>query len=312
MIPTLLILLALSSVDDEASLEQYFLRNVTAHKMVLDRESDKSTVSVAATGFGYYAWAVAARRGRLSREAAIAWMDESLTFVQQTSPKKNRGWLYHFTDPEGRPKFDGEVSSIDTALFFLGARKAAQTLGDARLSRRVEEMIAAVEVAYMLAPGQERYFSHCFYWEGGRRRFSAYTWDDYSEGVLLYRLFNKDFKPRQVRYDLPLFVYYYPLCFYDDPGAASALCKAVEHQLRAHGACGITACDGPGGYCVNDPRIISPLALWAVSRYSEPAATFLRDCPHPRTTPSYCRHTGRVMADRIGIDCGSTLMLVAR
>lgn len=300
-------LLVVTPQDDEAQLVGYFLKNVTEHKMVLDRESDCTTVSIAATGFGYNAWVYAVRRGLMPRQRAVAWMNESLDFVQKTNPTKNRGWLYHFTDPRGRPKFYSEVSSIDTAIFYAGAHKAALDLDDEFLRKKVDRMIAAVDVNLLLDNG---YFHHGWLWVEDRRVVFTSVWDSNSEGVILYRLFHVEFTPRFVRYDLPLFVYYYPLCFFDDPELEETLCKAVQYQLKTHGVVGITACDGPQGYCVGDPRVISPLAVWAASRYSEQARDYLGHLKVPRVLPSLALTTRKEFWDRLGIDVGSTLMVV--
>src|SRR5262245_24949499 len=55
----------------------YFLSEQTPRHLILDRSSDRSTVSVSATGFGYFAWAVAAEDGLLDRSSAIHWINES-------------------------------------------------------------------------------------------------------------------------------------------------------------------------------------------------------------------------------------------
>jgi hypothetical protein len=133
----------------ERALIDYFLTHQTPRHLVLDRSSDRSTVSVAATGFGYFAWAVAVEDGLLDRAAAIRWMNESIDFVVGTNPAKNRGWLYHWTDPEGRPKLNGEVSSIDTVLFWGGAQRAADKLNDPGLIRKVTGGIDAIDRRWM-------------------------------------------------------------------------------------------------------------------------------------------------------------------
>src|SRR5256885_326693 len=73
--PTVIIV---SEPPEEQCLTEYFLSCKTAHHLIQDRESDRSTVSVAATGFGYYAWAVAVEDGLLTKREAVAWMNEAL------------------------------------------------------------------------------------------------------------------------------------------------------------------------------------------------------------------------------------------
>jgi hypothetical protein len=157
------------------------------------------------------------------------------------------------------------------------------------------------------------YFNHGYTWVGGKRKFTTYYWDSLSEAVIIYRMFKLNFKPKRDHYDLPLFVYYYPLCFYpDDEELVKNLKKAVQYQLKTHKVCGITACDADYGYSVNDPEIVSPIAIWAASVYSPLARRELEKLAHKKSTPSFNRKTGRIMTDQIGIDYGSCLMLITK
>jgi hypothetical protein len=303
----------------ERILVDYFLENQTPRHLVLDRSSDRTTASVAATGFGYFAWAVAVEDGLLDRAEAIRWMTDSIDLVARTTPKRNRGWLYHWTDAEGNPKLNKEVSSIDTVLFWGGAKRAAEKLKDPGLLRRVADGIAAIDRPWMQTNGgrrpDKRLFSHGLVWDDdGTAAFYDVDWDErYSEGVLVYRLLGVPPPTREVALGLPLFVYYYPLCLFpDDPEYQATLRAAVRWQLSAYGYCGMTACDGPVGYVVGDPRVVSPLSVWACSVVSEEAGAFLGRMRHDRTTPSYSVDGTWVARDRIGIDSGSTLMMLRR
>jgi hypothetical protein len=303
----------------ERILVDYFLANQTPRHLVLDRSSDRTTVSVAATGFGYFAWAVAVEDGRLDRAEAIQWMNESIDFVVGKNPGRNRGWLYHWTDAEGNPKLNKEVSSIDTVLFWGGAKRAAEKLNDPDLLQKVAGGIAAIDRRWMQSNGgrrpDKRLFSHGLVWsDDGTAAFYDVDWDEhYNEGVLVYRLLGVPPPTRTVALGLPLFVYYYPLCLFPgDPDYQATLCAAVRWQLSAYGHCGMTACDGPGGYVVGDTGVVSPLSVWACSAVSAEARSFLGRMWHDRTTPSYSVDGAWVANDRIGIDHGSTLMMLRR
>lgn len=298
----------LGSDLDERYLAEYFLRYRTAQGMVQDRETDPRTISCAATGFGFHAWAVASDKGMISRRQAVAWINTGLDHVERTTPPKNRGWLFHFTDPDGRPLMSEEVSTIDTALFYLGARSAARRLGDPELALRVEAMIARIDYRWMM-DGQ--YFSMGCYWDGENPAFLASHWNDYNEGVLLYRTFCLNFRPRKTSYNLPLFAYYYPLCFYPgDTDYSGHLDRAIDYQLEKYGVVGVTACDGPDGYQIGRPDIVSPLAVYAASRWSDRARKELVRIPYGRLTPAYQRNSTWVGRTRLGIDEGSTLMAI--
>src|SRR5262249_49097109 len=54
-------------------LSEYCLRNRTAASLILDRESDRGTVSVAASGLGMVNWAILVEQKKLERKTAIAW-----------------------------------------------------------------------------------------------------------------------------------------------------------------------------------------------------------------------------------------------
>lgn len=301
------LLLSLFITPDDQRLTSYFLKNKTGTGLVQDRESNKNLFSVSATGFGYYAWAVAADDGLICRDKAVKWVGDSIDFIQAKNPARNRGWLYHWIDKDGRPQMNREVSSIDTALYWLAARKAAARLGDEGLKKKVEAGIRRIDREWMR---RGRLYAHGCVWEGGEAKFLPCDWDDYNEGVLVYRLFGDDFTPRKTEYGLPLFVYYYPLCFYGDKVYKEHLDRAIDYQFKVYNAVGVTACDGPDGYCVNEPSVISPLAVWACAGHNPRAAEYLKKLPVKRTVPSYQRTSDWQARDRIGIDVGSTLLLV--
>ena len=284
----MLVLLALTAPG------QYCLQNVTPAGLALDRASNREMVSVAASGFAMVNWALS-----LPREEAALKVNRCLDSTLRSNPARNRGWLSHFTGPDGTPRPDSEVSTIDSAIFYAVRRKAADLLGDPGLRGRVEKEIAAVDVEWMR---QGPYLTHGLHWRGDVPEFIPFVWDDYSEGVILYRTFNLEWKPRRVAYDLPLFVYYFPLAFFDDDEMVTHLRAAVAYQKRTYGCWGLTACDGPNGYTVGDPDLISPLAILTVAPYISEAGDYLAHLGVPSDTPSLHRKTRWTSTDRLGID----------
>ena len=190
-----------------------------------------------------------ADRGAADRQVVADLLRRGFDATLAANPAANGGWLYHFTDASGRGKRGSEVSTIDTAIFFAGFLRAAETLGLGDLTDDVRAAIAAVDRGMFLRDGV---FLHGLYWDGdpdrgGCPRLIPYTWNDTSEGLLIYRVFDVPFEPELERSDLPLFVYYYPLCFY--PGEdryRRLLGEAVDWQMERFGYCGITAVDAPG------------------------------------------------------------------
>ncbi len=284
-------------------------RTTLENGLVLDRESNRSMVSSAATGFMAYTRALMVENGLLDRGESLALLRLGFRTTVDNNPSHHRGWLYHFTDEEGRPWPGSEVSTIDTALFYLGFQRAAETLGDADFAREVADEIARIDTELVL---DKNTFRHGFHSKAGRIEPIEHVWGEYSEGVLLYRLFERPFAPARIAYDLPLFVYFYPLCFYEDREYVEHLERAAEHQLDTYGYLGVTATDGPEGYQVNDPDVVAPLALFAVSGLVPEARHALERLPVPRTVPAYARRSGWRARDRLAIDYGSAYIMLNR
>ena len=284
--------------------------------LVLDRRSDRDTVSCAATGFTAYAWAVLATRGAADPAEVAALLRAGFDTTLAANPPQNGGWLYHFTDATGRGKRGSEVSTIDTAIFFAGFLRAAETLGLDDLADDVRSAVASVDVDLFLRDGV---FLHGLYWDGdpaagGSPRLIPYTWNDTSEGLILYRLFGVPFDPEHVRHDLPLFTYYYPLCFFPGEDRYRGLLRdAVAWQTDTFGYCGITAVDAPGGaYEAFREGLISPLTLAALEANGFPAATAtLAEFDADRWVPARDLHTGWRSDDALAIDYASCYLLRA-
>ena len=295
------------SAGEEGFFLNFFDEITLENGLVLDRESNRKIVSSAATGFIAYSKAIAAQKGQLKKDETLKRIRKGFRNTLKATPAKTRGWLYHFTDPLGVPLPGSEVSTIDSALFYLGHLRAAETLESKEFIDEVNQAISDIDLKWMMVNGL---ISH------GRQNKTLelipYQWDEYSEGVLLYRLFELEFTPAVTAHDLPLFVYYYPLCFYDDEAWKTELKSAVAYQFDTHGISGITATDGPLGYQAGDPSVVSPLALWAASRIVPAASESLATLEFPRTTLSYSLVSDWIASDRIAIDYGSTYIMLHR
>ena len=314
--------------------------------LVLDRDSDRSTVSSAATGLVGYALAVLADRGVGDRSAVEAHLRRGFETTRAANPAANRGWLAHFTHADGRPKSNSEVSTIDTALFYAGLLRAAQTLGMRDFEAEIRDAVGAVDAGWMTREGV---FLHGLDWpaEPGATepRFIPYTWDDTSEGAIIYRLFGVPFRPVTHRTDLPLFTYFYPLILWPDwdeagsgrpggvpwPGTAHLtpgadpnapapyagpdyrhlLAAALKWQHATLGHAGVTAADGPGGYTAFRPTLVSPLMLSSLAPRFAEAADTLRAFDLDATLPAYDLDAGWDAPDRLAIDYASYYLLRA-
>jgi hypothetical protein len=277
----------------------YFEDNRTPTGLVLDRQSTKTVCSIAAIGCDMDVQAIRATKGLITTTEALNRINTTLGFVVSKNRPENRGWLFHFIDPNGAAVSGSEISSIDTAIFYSGALQAAHRLADQTLIQRVSGLISKIDVIWMIenSPSHKRL---CHGLRNGK--FIPYEWDEYNEGVIAYHLFKIPFTPTVIRYDLPLFVYYYPLCFiHDDPALWEHLRNAIEWQRKHYGYVGVTATDTEYGYKV-DPAYISPLALYCVGL----------PCDLPYTIHSYRIRDGWRSADRIGLDEGMAVLIKNR
>ena len=252
----------------EDHLDSYFVVYRGSNGLIQDRATTPNIFSIPATGFGMDVWAIMAKDGKMPKAQALQLINRALDFAEYKNQKKNRGWLYHFVDGNGLPRLNSEVSTIDTAIFFLGAKQAAERLGDQKLRDRVSRAIAEIDGKWMMANSpSQKLFCHGLHWEKNRAVFIAQEWGDNSEGVLVYRLFGIPFKPVYSRLDLPLFVYYFPMCFLAKEEFLPSLKAAINYQKTFFGHSGITATDTETGYEAYPQNHISPLCLYAISPF---------------------------------------------
>lgn len=310
---TLLLLIFISfspppKSDISLQLYQYFEQNVTKDFQVYDRSSNHEIVSVAATGFGMLVWAIAARSNIISEEDAKHRINLAFdsTINKNKNPASAGGWLNHFY-------INGigiaERSTIDTAIFLYGAKRAAELTGDAVLAGKISEYVRGLDVQGLM---KGPYIRHGFYLVNGERQYIEYTWDEYSEGVILYRLLNLPYQPAAVKFNLPLFTYYYPLCFFDDLEIEGYLEKAISYQRSKYICWGHTALDTEDrGYRDFDSDTYSPLTVYTLTRFLNllPQDLFGRQ-NFMDIFPAKSLLTGWVSTEMIGIDVGSSFILL--
>ena len=294
--------------------------------LYVDRSSDPSTVSTAATGLGVLALAEAASRGLRDTSEVKSITRHAFEKTVNSNPAQNRGWLSHFTDANGVPRQFSEVSTIDTAIFFSGLLHASRLLSDFELESEIRDSIQRIDTQFVLRDGV---FLHGFYWSNadvppsekaaqenesmqGEPKFIPHKWNDSSEGMIIYRLFDLPFPMHITRTDYPLFVYAYPLCFYDDPTYDQFLQAAIEEQIKRFGYWGVTATDGPHGYVTADSNVISPVLIGGIAtkypKYLEP----IKSMSIEATFGSMHVATGWTSTDDLTIDLTSAYILFSR
>ena len=93
---------------------------LTHDRARLDGSDDYQIASMAATGYALAALPIAVERGWIERPEAAEQARRTLDFVLQMP--NEHGWMFHFVDARsGERAWNSEVSTIDTALFALGA-----------------------------------------------------------------------------------------------------------------------------------------------------------------------------------------------
>ncbi|MFI5347503.1 MAG: glucoamylase family protein [Elusimicrobiota bacterium] len=137
--------------------------------------------SVASTGFGLSALCVAAGRGDVPRQEAVARAKATLTFLKDKAPQEH-GFFYHFIGMStGAREWKSEVSSIDTALLMAGVLTAKQCFADPEISALADALYARIDFPWMLN-GSKNLLSMGWTPEKG---FLPARWDTYSEHMIL-------------------------------------------------------------------------------------------------------------------------------
>ncbi len=171
---------------------RYFWENADARTgLVRDRALARGAsagldlASIAATGFGLTALAIAAARGWVPRPLAEQRALATLEFFAADA-RHQRGWFYHYYDMAGgRPAPGSEVSSMDTALLLAGMLSAGAAFpAQPRLAQLAEAVYRRVDFRWMLAGDPHRLSMG---WLSGSG-FLAARWDSYCEETLLYLL----------------------------------------------------------------------------------------------------------------------------
>ncbi len=156
--------------------------------LVLDRarhegREDRRVASIAATGFGLSALAIADLRGYLPSAVARDRVERILEFFARRAPQEH-GFFYHFLDADtGEAALCAEVSSVDTGWLLCGVIHARQHFDSPRIHRLAGELLQRVDWNWMLAGGS----TLCHGWRS-EQGFLPYRWDQYSELMAMYLL----------------------------------------------------------------------------------------------------------------------------
>lgn len=256
---------ALTELVHRAHFEWFRKNSHPSTGLTLDRDAPKAPSSIAATGFSLVAHCIAAERGWITRDEALAYARKTLSILarapQGDKPEGcsgNWGMFYHFLDPATGtrampPKFWGsELSTIDTALLMAGVMFVRNYFdgkyeeAEVRVRMDATFLLDRVEWDHFVRP-EDKLILHGWAPEVGMFK---HVYSGYSEALLLYILalsapkhripaaswtaFLGDTKTTQSYGQtyigmpgMPLFCYQYPHSFIDFRGIRDEVCRRV-------------------------------------------------------------------------------------
>ncbi len=144
----------------------------------------RRVASIAATGFGLSAMAIADLRGYLPRGAARRRVLRTMEYLAGRA-KRRHGFFYHFVDAStGGRVWNSEISSVDTAWLLCGILHCREHWeGVPAIRRLATEIIGRVNWRWMLN-GRT---TLCHGWTP-EQGFLPSHWDSYSELLAMYLL----------------------------------------------------------------------------------------------------------------------------
>jgi hypothetical protein len=273
---------ALLDAVARASFDFFWLEANPENGLIKDRSTAESPSSIAAVGFGLAAIPIGIDRGWISHEEGYERVLTTLETFANGGVEGEHGFFYHFVDMQtGARVWESELSSIDTALFIIGALTAAEYFPDTDVETLANQVYEAIDWQWMM--NERDMVSMGWKPEEG---FLSATWDHFDESILLYVLaIASPTHPAPVSMwaemrrpvdkvleyiylpSEPLFVYQYPHAFLDLRDKEDAFANyfnntriacernrnfsinhAEDFETYQNGIWGISASDGPEGY----------------------------------------------------------------
>ncbi len=146
--------------------------------------TNRYAASIAATGFGLTALAIAADHHWETEAALRERVRGTLQFFAYQAPGKN-GFFYHWLDAQsGERVRDSEVSSIDSALLLAGVLTVRQRFAsDPEIAALADRIYRNMDFTWLL--DKRGILSHGWRPDVGMLKSN---WDTYSEHMILYML----------------------------------------------------------------------------------------------------------------------------
>lgn len=152
-------------------------------RAVVDLPYSPGASSIAATGFGLSALAIADQRGYYARDFLRARARKTLQFLTNGAEQQN-GFFYHFLNSAtGKRIWKCELSSVDTGWLLCGVLHAKAYWDDEEIQTLAAGLLNRADWQWMLNGSQT--LSHGWVPESG---FLPYRWDQYCELLAMYLL----------------------------------------------------------------------------------------------------------------------------
>lgn len=150
--------------------------------LIRDRfPGSEGIASMASLGFGLTAYLIGVEKGYITREQAYERVSRTLDTL--ANMERVEGFYYHFVDIQtGKRAWQSEVSSIDTAILFMGVLSAGQYFGG-EVQQKAQRLYDEVNWGWFLDESRQMFYM-AYRPEKG---FEGH-WDFYAEQLMLYVL----------------------------------------------------------------------------------------------------------------------------
>ena len=254
--------------------------------LIRDRyPGSEGIASTASVGFGLTAYLIGIEKGYITKQEVLDRVNKTLDTL--LAMDRMEGFFYHFIDIQtGKRAWDSEVSSIDTAILFMGVLAAGQYFGG-EIATKAKQLYDGVNWPWFIDPSKDMFYM-AYRPEKGKG-FEGH-WDFYAEQLILYILaagsdthpvddttyygFTRhlakygDGKPFIHSWFGSIFTYQMSHAWIDFRGYSDkekvnwfdnsveaslaqvnfATVMAPKYKTLGPNAWGLTACDGPDGY----------------------------------------------------------------
>lgn len=194
--------------ETEARAALYFYNEALSNGFVKDG-NHKDFSSIAATGFGLASLCVMAERYSTTANWTVTpaqaktrvnqILDECIRIQNLQTSGCNEygtaGFLYHFITQDGAQQPGSEISTIDMALFLVGAITAGEYFG-LDVKNKVNQIVAKLNWNYFLVTSKKQFSHGCYY--GGS--LMPGTWDRPGDEAILVSLMALTTEPENRSY----------------------------------------------------------------------------------------------------------------